>query len=160
MTQNLLSVDELAESLNVPKSWVYSRSRETGPDAIPRIKVGKYVRFELDKVFVWLKKQSETEWNDNEYYWCIWSEYPKKKKCNCQYNNIYWHHWIWKKSNSEVTASFFRNHFFKKNFHSSGTDYLLSIIFIFTNIQIPCNHAISTWWRISRLKTPMSKQFF
>jgi predicted DNA-binding transcriptional regulator AlpA len=61
MEQNLLSVDDLSETLNVPKSWVYSRSRETGPDAIPRIKVGKYVRFELDAVLAWLKEQSEEE---------------------------------------------------------------------------------------------------
>jgi len=61
MNNNLLSVDELAESLKVPKSWVYSRSRETGPDAMPRIRVGKYVRFELDKVLKWLKGQSEKE---------------------------------------------------------------------------------------------------
>ena len=54
----LLNVDELAESLNVPKSWVYSRTRETGPDAIPRIRVGKYLRFVLDDVFRWLEKQN------------------------------------------------------------------------------------------------------
>ena len=59
MNQNLLSVDELAESLNVPKSWVYSRTRETGPDAMPRIVVGKYRRFELEKVLEWLKRKSE-----------------------------------------------------------------------------------------------------
>lgn len=58
---NLLSVDELAESLSVPKSWIYSRTRETGPDAMPRIKVGKYCRFVLDDVLEWLKNQSETE---------------------------------------------------------------------------------------------------
>jgi len=61
MTQNLLSVDELAESLNVKKSWVYSRSRETGPDAMPKIKVGKYCRFELDKVIGWLKARDSAE---------------------------------------------------------------------------------------------------
>ena len=61
MSRNLLSVDELAESLNVPKSWVYSRSRETGPSAMPKIKVGKYVRFELDKVMEWLRAQGEAE---------------------------------------------------------------------------------------------------
>ncbi len=59
MNQNLLTVDELAESLSVQKSWVYSRTRETGPGTIPRIKVGKYVRFELDKVMEWLKGQNE-----------------------------------------------------------------------------------------------------
>ena len=61
MIQNLLSVDELSETLNVPKSWVYSRSRETGPGAMPCIKVGKYVRFELDRVIDWLKAQNGDE---------------------------------------------------------------------------------------------------
>ena len=59
MNQNLLTVDELAESLNVPKSWIYSRTRETGPDAMPKIKVGKYCRFFLDDVLNWLKGQNE-----------------------------------------------------------------------------------------------------
>lgn len=58
MNHNLLSVDELAEYLNTPKSWVYGKSRETGPGAMPKIKVGKYVRFELDKVIDWLKAQN------------------------------------------------------------------------------------------------------
>jgi excisionase family DNA binding protein len=59
MNQNLLSVDEISEVLKVPKSWIYSRTREIGPGAIPRIKVGKYLRFELDKVIDWLKEQNQ-----------------------------------------------------------------------------------------------------
>ena len=59
MYQNFLTVAELAESLKVPKSWVYSRSRETGPGVMPRVKVGKYVRFELDKVMNWLRAQDD-----------------------------------------------------------------------------------------------------
>lgn len=61
MYQNLLSVEELSESLNVPKSWVYSRTRETGPNSMPRIKVGKYCRFVLDDVLDWLKSQNEAD---------------------------------------------------------------------------------------------------
>ena len=61
MNQNLLTVDQLAESLNVPKSWVYSRTRETGPDAMPKIKVGKYCRFALEDVMAWLHEQNEAE---------------------------------------------------------------------------------------------------
>jgi len=61
MNQNLLSVDELAESLNVPKSWVYSRTREFGTNAMPRIKVGKYCRFVLADVLAWLKNQKESD---------------------------------------------------------------------------------------------------
>ncbi len=61
MDQNLLNVSELAERLNVPKSWVYGKTRETGPDAIPRINVGKYRRFCLESVMGWLEKQSEKD---------------------------------------------------------------------------------------------------
>ena len=57
MNQNLLTVDELAASLSVQKSWVYSKSREKGPGAMPKIKVGKYCRFVLDDVLEWLKSQ-------------------------------------------------------------------------------------------------------
>ena len=58
--QNLKSVKEMADKLNVPKSWIYSRTRETGPDAMPRIKVGKYCRFVLEDVLAWLKSQNES----------------------------------------------------------------------------------------------------
>jgi excisionase family DNA binding protein len=58
MSDNLLSVNELAESLNVPTSWIYSRTRETGPDSIPRIYVGKYVRFRLSSVMEYIEKQN------------------------------------------------------------------------------------------------------
>ncbi len=53
----LLTTDELAKYLKVPKSWVYSRTRETGPDSIPRIRVGRYNRFELNAVMEWLKNR-------------------------------------------------------------------------------------------------------
>jgi excisionase family DNA binding protein len=56
--QNLLTVDELAENLKVPKSWIYYRTRETGPDAMPKIVVGKYRRFVLADVMDWLKEQN------------------------------------------------------------------------------------------------------
>ena len=59
--QNLLSVKELADKLNVPKSWVYSRTREIGPEAMPKIKVGKYCRFKLYDVLNWLQSQSEVD---------------------------------------------------------------------------------------------------
>jgi excisionase family DNA binding protein len=61
MNQNLLTVDELAASLSVPKSWIYSKSREKGPGAMPKIKVGKYCRFVLDDVLDWLKGQNDVE---------------------------------------------------------------------------------------------------
>lgn len=59
MTQNLLTIDEMAETLKVPKSWLYSRTRERGADAVPRFKVGKYIRFVEADVMDWLRKQNE-----------------------------------------------------------------------------------------------------
>ena len=55
----LIGVNELAEVLGVQPSWVYSRTRETGPDAIPRYHLGKYVKFDLDEVMGWIRKKSE-----------------------------------------------------------------------------------------------------
>ena len=61
MREKLLSVEELANVLNVPKSWVYARTREFGSDAMPKVKVGKYCRFLIDDVMKWLKSQEEAE---------------------------------------------------------------------------------------------------
>ncbi len=54
----LLTVDELAGELKVPRTWVYSKTREKGPHAIPKVRVGKYVRFRRRDVFKWLEHQS------------------------------------------------------------------------------------------------------
>ena len=61
MNGTFLSVEELAEALNVPKSWVYSRTRESGPGSIPKIKCGKYLRFQFSEVVDWLKEMNQRE---------------------------------------------------------------------------------------------------
>ncbi len=38
-------VIELAECLRVKESWVYDRTKKNGPEKIPHIKLGKYIRF-------------------------------------------------------------------------------------------------------------------
>ena len=53
----LVDVDGLAEYLNVPTSWVYEQTRNRGTGSIPRVKVGKYVRFNIYEVLEWLKRQ-------------------------------------------------------------------------------------------------------
>lgn len=42
--EKLLTVDEVAALLKVPKSWVYERTRR---GTIPHLKLGKYLRFPL-----------------------------------------------------------------------------------------------------------------
>ena len=61
MNQDFLTVDELADKLKVQKSWLYSRTRETGPGTIPRLKLGKYLRFDYQEVLDWLRKQNKAE---------------------------------------------------------------------------------------------------
>ena len=57
---DLLTITEMAARLKVHPSWLYSRTRETGEGTIPRIKIGKYIRFNESEVFEWLrKKQNE-----------------------------------------------------------------------------------------------------
>lgn len=50
----LLTVSEIAQTLKVPVSWIYERSRRRGPERIPHIKLGKYLRFEITAVQNWL----------------------------------------------------------------------------------------------------------
>jgi excisionase family DNA binding protein len=59
MNRDFLTISEMAERLKVPRSWLYSRTRETGPGRIPRVKVGKYIRFVEVDVMEWLKRQNE-----------------------------------------------------------------------------------------------------
>ncbi len=61
MEEKLLTVDELADHLKVKKSWIYSKTRQTGSDAIPRLPVGKYNRFRLSQVLPWLEKHQKAE---------------------------------------------------------------------------------------------------
>jgi excisionase family DNA binding protein len=44
-TVKFWSVEDLAEYLGVPRTWIYDRTRANGPEMIPHIKLGKYVRF-------------------------------------------------------------------------------------------------------------------
>ncbi len=54
---SLLDKDGLAEYLNVPPSWVYEKTRDKSKGSIPRVMVGKYVRFNIEEVLEWLKRQ-------------------------------------------------------------------------------------------------------
>lgn len=59
--EELLTVPELATALRVPDSWVYGETRKTGSGSIPRLRVGKYLRFNLQEVLDWLKEKQARE---------------------------------------------------------------------------------------------------
>ena len=61
MDEELVDVEEMARKLKVHKSWIYARTRETGPDAIPRLKLKKYLRFKPAAVMEWLEQQNREQ---------------------------------------------------------------------------------------------------
>ncbi len=50
----LLTPEGLAEWLNIPVSWVYEQSRQGN---IPTVRVGRYIRFNLQEVIESQKKK-------------------------------------------------------------------------------------------------------
>jgi excisionase family DNA binding protein len=46
-----LTVQEAAELLRVPVSWLYERTRT---NSIPHVKLGKYLRFDRDELTTWI----------------------------------------------------------------------------------------------------------
>jgi excisionase family DNA binding protein len=52
----LVTADEVADHLNLPKSWVRERTRAGD---IPCRRFGKYVRYSLAEVRTWAEKQAQ-----------------------------------------------------------------------------------------------------
>jgi excisionase family DNA binding protein len=60
LTERLITVEELADKINVPVSWIYQRTR-LGPKAIPHVRIGKYIRFNPDEVVEFFRKNDRVE---------------------------------------------------------------------------------------------------
>ena len=57
-TDELLTVQDAAALLRVPVSWVYEHTRRGAPDALPVVKVGKYVRFRPADLLDYIDRRS------------------------------------------------------------------------------------------------------
>ena len=53
MSERLLDAKAIAERLGVPESWVRESARS---GAIPCVRLGRYVRFDLDDVERWIEE--------------------------------------------------------------------------------------------------------
>ncbi len=53
--RHLLNVNEVAELLQVPVSWVYGRTRKRSLERLPGYRLGKYWRFRKDEVLAWVE---------------------------------------------------------------------------------------------------------
>lgn len=54
--EDILTPEELAARLKVPKSWVYEKTRSRGrnQNPLPCLRLGRYIRFDWTKVVEWL----------------------------------------------------------------------------------------------------------
>jgi excisionase family DNA binding protein len=53
----LLNVQQVAELLHVPVSWVYGRTRKRSIGRLPGYRLGKYWRFREREVLAWVESQ-------------------------------------------------------------------------------------------------------
>lgn len=58
-TCELMTVQQVAELLQVPVSWVYGRLRKRSLGKLPGYRLGKYWRFDKEEVLAWLAQQRE-----------------------------------------------------------------------------------------------------
>ena len=52
----LMTVQQVAELLQVPVSWVYGRMRKRSQERLPAYRLGKYWRFDKEEVLVWVAR--------------------------------------------------------------------------------------------------------
>jgi excisionase family DNA binding protein len=55
----LLTAQEAAELLSVPKSWVMAEARA---DRIPYVALGRYRRFDAEQLEVWWRERARGPW--------------------------------------------------------------------------------------------------
>ena len=55
--ETLLTVHEVAESLRVPVSWIYARTRRRATNRLPGFRLGKYWRFRASDIHAWIEAQ-------------------------------------------------------------------------------------------------------
>ena len=52
-----LTVNEVAQLLQVPISWIYTRTRQRTLNRLPGYRLGKYWRFRQEEVLTWVESQ-------------------------------------------------------------------------------------------------------
>src|SRR6267378_1838463 len=55
--EKLLTIQQVAELLHVPVSWVYGRTRKRSIERLPGIRLGKYWRFREEEIHAWVESQ-------------------------------------------------------------------------------------------------------
>jgi excisionase family DNA binding protein len=58
IVENWLTIDEMASKLKVKKTWLYGQTLRKDKGAIPRLKVGKHLRFDSEAVERWIRERN------------------------------------------------------------------------------------------------------
>lgn len=56
--ETLLTIDELAKILKVKPAWLYTAAQRGD---VPRVKIGKFVRFRESEITAWIAKGGTTD---------------------------------------------------------------------------------------------------
>jgi excisionase family DNA binding protein len=59
----LLTISEGAKLLRVPESWIYDRTRR---NAVPLVRLGKYVRLPKNALLRWAEAGCPARWNEKQ----------------------------------------------------------------------------------------------
>lgn len=59
--EELLTLEEICQYFKVSPNWFYQKTMQTGPGAIPRLKVGRYLRFRLSEVLTFFEEQQNVK---------------------------------------------------------------------------------------------------
>jgi len=60
MTGRLLTVEDVAAMLGVPKTWIYEQSRR---GLIPTVELGRYRRFRREAIEAWIEENEKQDRN-------------------------------------------------------------------------------------------------
>jgi len=63
---HLIDINEMAARLKVKRSWLYRKTMLKGPGTIPRIRLGKYLRFDPVSVIRWINETYGNETGELE----------------------------------------------------------------------------------------------
>jgi excisionase family DNA binding protein len=58
MEGSLLTADQVAQILGVPKTWVYEQSRN---GRIPTVTLGRYRRYRAESIEAWVEQMESTQ---------------------------------------------------------------------------------------------------
>jgi excisionase family DNA binding protein len=55
MNEPFLKIEDLVQTLNLPRSFIYEHTRKGSPDPLPAYRFGKHLRFKSEEIRKWIE---------------------------------------------------------------------------------------------------------